>query len=55
VPEHLTGDFAFLVWDGRRRTLFGARDHFGVKPFYDAECGWVRMSNGVRVSALRSL
>ncbi len=33
-PEHLLGDFAFVAWDGRRRALFCARDHFGVKPFY---------------------
>jgi asparagine synthase (glutamine-hydrolysing) len=32
--ERLLGDFAFVIWDGRRRRLFGARDHFGVKPFY---------------------
>jgi asparagine synthase (glutamine-hydrolysing) len=37
--EHLIGDFAFIIWDGRRRVLFGARDHFGVKPFYYAEAG----------------
>jgi asparagine synthase (glutamine-hydrolysing) len=37
--EHLLGDFAFVVWDGRRRRLFGARDHFGVKPFYYALAG----------------
>ncbi len=34
--EHLLGDFAFAIWDGRSRTLFCARDHFGVKPFYYA-------------------
>ncbi|MGH9492950.1 MAG: asparagine synthetase B family protein, partial [Terriglobales bacterium] len=34
--EHLRGDFAFAIWDGRRRRLFCARDHFGVKPFYYA-------------------
>lgn len=33
-PERLLGDFAFAIWDGRRRLLFCARDHFGVKPFY---------------------
>jgi asparagine synthase (glutamine-hydrolysing) len=33
-PEKLLGDFAFAIWDGRRRTLFCARDHVGVKPFY---------------------
>lgn len=38
-PEQLVGDFAFLIWDGRRHLLFGARDHFGVKPFYYAEAG----------------
>ena len=33
-PKRLLGDFAFAVWDARRRTLFCARDHCGVKPFY---------------------
>jgi len=33
-PEKLIGDFAFAVWDGRKRVLFCARDHMGVKPFY---------------------
>lgn len=32
--ERLVGDFAFAVWDGRTQTLFCARDHIGVKPFY---------------------
>lgn len=32
--EHLLGDFAFVLWDGRRQRLFCARDHFGVKPLY---------------------
>lgn len=34
--QHLIGDFAFVLWDGWRQRLFGARDHFGVKPFYYA-------------------
>ena len=37
--EHLLGDFAFAIWDGRKRQLFCARDHFGVKPFYYAQAG----------------
>ena len=32
--ERLIGDFAFALWDGRRRSLFCARDYIGVKPFY---------------------
>lgn len=37
--QHLRGDFAFGIWDARRKILFCARDHFGVKPFYYAELG----------------
>ena len=36
-PNHLLGDYAFAVWDRRARTLFCARDHVGVRPFYYAE------------------
>ena len=36
---HLLGDFAFGIWDDVRQTLFCARDHMGVKPFYYAKVG----------------
>ncbi|MFC3771593.1 asparagine synthase (glutamine-hydrolyzing) [Paenibacillus sp. GCM10012303] len=32
--QHLRGMFGFVIWDRRRKKLFGARDHFGIKPFY---------------------
>ena len=39
--EHLRGDFSFVVWDSVAKTLFCARDHFGIKPFYYADLGKV--------------
>jgi asparagine synthase (glutamine-hydrolysing) len=32
--EKFLGDFAFAIWDSRKKIVFCARDHFGVKPFY---------------------
>jgi asparagine synthase (glutamine-hydrolysing) len=32
--EKLIGDFAFAIWDRRKRSLFCARDPLGVKHFY---------------------
>ena len=30
----LNGQFAFVIYDFKKRQLFGARDHFGVIPFF---------------------
>lgn len=32
--ERLRGMFAFVIWDKQEQTLFGARDPFGIKPFF---------------------
>lgn len=32
--QKLRGMFAFVIWDKQEKTLFGARDHFGIKPFF---------------------
>jgi asparagine synthase (glutamine-hydrolysing) len=33
-PNHILGDFSVAIWNALEKTLFCARDHFGVKPFY---------------------
>lgn len=32
--NRFNGMWAFAIWDGRSKTLFCARDRFGIKPFY---------------------
>jgi len=34
TPSRLVGDFAFVVWDLRKRMLFGARDFSGTRTLY---------------------
>lgn len=35
----LRGMFSFVIWDKDAETLFGARDFFGIKPFYYTQTG----------------
>lgn len=32
--QRLNGMFAFVIWDDHNKTIFAARDRFGVKPLY---------------------
>lgn len=34
ILSKLRGMFGFVIWDKKKKELFGARDHFGQKPFY---------------------
>lgn len=34
MVQKLRGMFAFVIFDTKNKKLFGARDHFGIKPFY---------------------
>ena len=37
--QHLRGEFALVLWDGRLRRLVAARDRFGIKPLFYAWSG----------------
>ncbi|MEG0305032.1 MAG: asparagine synthase (glutamine-hydrolyzing) [Oscillospiraceae bacterium] len=34
LVERLRGMYSFVIWDTKAKRLFGARDIFGIKPFY---------------------
>jgi asparagine synthase (glutamine-hydrolysing) len=34
--SHLQGDFAFVIWNGRERCAYAARDHMGIRSLYYA-------------------
>lgn len=37
VCKKLRGMFAFVIWNRQTQEMFGARDHFGIKPLYYAK------------------
>ena len=37
LVDRLRGMYAFVIWDTKKKRLFGARDIFGIKPFYYAQ------------------
>lgn len=43
LPKKLRGMFAFAIWNRKAKTLFCARDNFGIKPFYYYQNGEVFM------------
>ena len=47
----LRGMFAFVIWDEKKKTLFGARDFFGIKPLYYAQMNGTLMF-GSEIKAL---
>lgn len=49
MVEQLRGMFCFAIWDSLDRTLFVARDPFGIKPvFYHDNGGTIRLASQVK-------
>ncbi len=51
--HHLRGEYAFILWDARTRTLFAGRDRFGIKPLFYSQAGG-RLVLGSEVKALHA-
>ncbi len=50
-PRYLLGDFAFVLWDGRRQHLFAARDPLGVRDL----CYYVDNQRALLASEIQQL
>jgi asparagine synthase (glutamine-hydrolysing) len=49
MVRHLRGMFAFALWDAAERTMFLARDRYGIKPLYYADVkGTLHFASQVR-------
>jgi asparagine synthase (glutamine-hydrolysing) len=47
--HRLRGEFAFVLWDEKNRTMFAARDRFGIKPlFYAFHRGTLYLASEVK-------
>lgn len=53
--DRLIGMFSFAIWDSESRTLFAARDRFGVKPFYYSVDETGGLTFGSEIRALHAL
>jgi asparagine synthase (glutamine-hydrolysing) len=50
--ERLSGEYAFALWDGRRRTLLAARDGLGIRVLYAAQSGTTVVVSNVMAATL---
>jgi len=51
IVPMLRGMFAFVIYDVGEKKLFGARDYFGIKPFYYSLLGGNRMLFGSEIKS----
>ncbi|APC49889.1 asparagine synthase (glutamine-hydrolyzing) [Virgibacillus halodenitrificans] len=53
----LRGMFSIIIWDSEERTLYGARDHFGIKPLYycESDCEFTFASERKCITYLNQL
>ena len=47
--KRIRGMFAFIIWDDKTQTMYGARDFFGIKPlYYSNENGHLIMGSEIK-------